>query len=91
MPSPPGAAPMMYQTPQGVVYAAAPSGMNLPEGYVLNLPQTPTLAIPQPQAVAGQDGQQAATGQCQVIRTCTVLPNIQGHGLIAEGVIIIQT
>ncbi|XP_074662758.1 uncharacterized protein LOC141915207 [Tubulanus polymorphus] len=46
---------MMYQTPQGIVYAASSSGAlssSLPEGYILNLQQTPTaIAIP------GQDGQ----------------------------------
>ena len=36
---------MMYQTPQGLVYAA-PAGIGaLPEGFVLNLPQAQTLAV----------------------------------------------
>ena len=39
---------MQYQTQQGVVYAAAPTSAAMsaiPEGYVLNLPQSSTLQL----------------------------------------------
>lgn len=43
----------MYQTPQGLVYAGTPTGTpgvaGLPEGFVLNLPQTPLPAVEQGQ------------------------------------------
>ena len=60
---------MMYQTPQGMVYAApqanaAATGLPEGAGYVLNLPQTPTLAIPQPAATT-PDGQQQPAGEAQ--------------------------
>ena len=44
--TPPGT--VMYQTPQGVVYAAPSSA--LPEGYIFNLPQTQTLQVASPDA-----------------------------------------
>ena len=44
----------MYQTPQGVVYATAPSGQvpGIPEGYILT--QTPTLQGMVPEQQPGQ-------------------------------------
>lgn len=53
---------VVYQTPQGLMYASAPSslGAGIPEGYVLNLPQTPTL-VPQNTEQAGGATQQYIT------------------------------
>ena len=49
---------VMYQTPQGVVYATPTTAAlsALPEGYILNLPQTPT-------AISLGQGQTDASGQ----------------------------
>ena len=49
-----GGQPLLYQTPQGMMYAAA-AATGLPEGYVLNLPQTfPTQPDQSNNTQAGQ-------------------------------------
>ena len=48
--------PMMYHTSQGLVYATAAGtavGANLPEGFILNLPQTSPLQLTQDQQNTG--------------------------------------
>ena len=46
--------PIVYQTPQGLVYATPHMGVGgIPESYIINLPQGPAIAVsPEQQAAA---------------------------------------
>ncbi|KAK2148762.1 hypothetical protein LSH36_484g02024 [Paralvinella palmiformis] len=74
--------PVVYQTPQGLLYAAPSNVGSLPEGYVINLAASQGLSLPP------QDGQQQPGGSTQQYITIPVPVSLAaGSGTVLQPVL----